>query len=134
MNEGREVEVGSAPTDEGDHDRAILLESSDDKDSDVDRIVQEPKQPNKSNAFTLLMAKKTKETGVAGCDPAGVVTEAPVPKKRGRPKKNQSDKGEIESDKAGDVTENEQATRPEGIDESGVWSLEHYFSKRSTQC
>ena len=40
-NEGREVEVGSAP-DEGDHDTAIL-ESSEDKDSDVDRI-QEPKQ------------------------------------------------------------------------------------------
>ena len=83
----------------------------------------EPKQPNKSNAFTLLMAKKTKETGVGGqavCDP-GVAAETPAPKKRGRPKKNKSDKGDIESDKASDVvTENEQATRPEGIDESGV--------------
>ena len=84
----------------------------------------EAKQPNKSNAFTLLMAKKTKETGVggqAGCDAGVVVAEAPVPKKRGRPKKNKSDKGEIESDKASeDVTENEQATRSEGIDEPGV--------------
>ena len=70
------------------------------------------------------MAKKTKE---AGCDPGVVLAEAPVPKKRGRPKKNQSDKGEIESDKASDVTENEQATRPEGIDESGVWPPEHHF-------
>ena len=85
----------------------------------------EAKQPNKSNAFTLLMAKKTKETGgvggQAGCDPGVVVAESPVPKKRGRPKKNKSDKGEIESDKASeDVTENEQATRSEGIDEPGV--------------
>ena len=88
------------------------------------------------------MAKKTKETGgvggQAGCDPGVVVAESPVPKKRGRPKKNKSDKGEIESDKASDdVTENELATRPGRIDEPGVWPLEHHFSafrnKKSTQ-
>ena len=123
------------------HFCTAILPCEKSKQSRIELVTRsEPKQPNKSNAFTLLMAKKTKETGgvggQAGCD-AGVVAEASVPKKRGRPKKNKSDKGEIESDKASDdVTENEPATRSEGIDEPGVWPLEPHFTafqKKSTQ-